>query len=144
MKSKSQQGVEFARTLFDRTLEDLDKDVPDWQTRALFMVLKMSLHVLKAHLNDPKSGVSWQEPFVQFHYPIEIDWDSWETPPMVVRFVTGQFSPRNTKTKNRFLVLCPRHSSRTLWQAPEKIQGRKVQCYQQCRHFQLWHCKKCF
>ena len=84
--------------LFQSTLETYEKEHPHWQIEVLVSLIGRGLLGLKQHIEDPnKTGITWDNPFVELHYPVEWDWNAPQAEGIIsARPITGKFTPQNT------------------------------------------------
>lgn len=84
--------------IFQSTLETYEKEHPHWQIEVLVSLIGRGLLGLKQHIEDPnKTGITWDNPFVELHYPVEWDWNAPQAEGIIsARPITGKFTPQNT------------------------------------------------
>jgi hypothetical protein len=83
---------------FRSTLETYEKEHPHWRIEVLVSLIGRGLLGLKQHIEDPnKTGITWDNPFVELHYPVEWDWNAPQAEGIIsARPITGKFTPQNT------------------------------------------------
>jgi len=63
---------------FRCALGDYEEKHPNWRAEALLWVIDYALRYLKLCLESKrKSGITWNSPFVELEYPVEMDWGAW-------------------------------------------------------------------
>jgi hypothetical protein len=57
-------------------LVEYEKEHPNWCVEVLVSMIKWGLKSLRYYIEDSKdSEISWKNPFVELHYPIDWNWD---------------------------------------------------------------------
>lgn len=65
----------FGRFL-DNFISEYEEKNKDWITRHLLRIIFHSLRQLKYYIDDPRDPeISWDNPYVEVQYPVEIDWE---------------------------------------------------------------------
>jgi hypothetical protein len=84
--------------LFQSTLEAYEKEHPHWRIEVLVSLIGRGLLGLKQHIEDPnKTGITWDNPFVELHYPVDWDWNAPRDGDIVSnKLVSGKITQQNT------------------------------------------------
>lgn len=74
-KRQQKRIVKNLGSFLDNFLSEYAEKNKDWVTRHLLRTIFYSLRQLKHYIDDPKDPeISWENPFVELQYPVEIDW----------------------------------------------------------------------
>jgi len=74
-KRQQKRIVKNLGSFLDNFLAEYEEKNKDWVTRHLLRTIFYSLRQLKHYIDDPKDPeISWENPFVELQYPVEIDW----------------------------------------------------------------------
>lgn len=75
-KRQQKKIAENFGSFLDNFLSEYEEKNKDWVTRHLLRTIFYSLRQLKYYIDDPKEPeISWETPFAELQYPIEIDWE---------------------------------------------------------------------
>ncbi len=74
---------------------------PAWRVEVLVSLIKWGLTSLKHYLEDPRdSGINWESPFVELHYPVEWNWQPREKGGLALAgHIFGKITKQNTATE---------------------------------------------
>jgi hypothetical protein len=63
--------------IFNNALEDYESKHPHWHFEVLVSLIKWGIRNLKHFIEEKRdSKITWKSPFVELHYPVELDWKS--------------------------------------------------------------------
>jgi len=74
-KRQQKKIVKNFGSFFNNFLSEYEEKNKDWVTRHLLRTIFYSLRQLKYYIDDPEDPeISWENPFTELQYPVEIDW----------------------------------------------------------------------
>ncbi|HTR41667.1 MAG TPA: hypothetical protein VMH87_08640 [Pseudomonadales bacterium] len=89
--------------ILQKSLAQHEKEHPHWQIELLVSLIKWGLERLRYNIEEvPKTKITWDNPFVELHYPITWNWQR-RSPKAAVApggHIFGKITARNTATKN--------------------------------------------
>jgi hypothetical protein len=63
--------------IYQNALDSHERDHPHWQVEVLVSLIKWGLKNLKHNIEEVRgSRITWHNPFLELHYPVEWNWDS--------------------------------------------------------------------
>jgi hypothetical protein len=126
--------------IFQTTLENYENKHPHWHTEVFVSIVKWAVQSLKHYIeDDQESQVSWDNPFVELHYPIGWNWKTRgrEDDLSPGGHIFGRITSRNTATpelarKTLAQIMANQHyatvlANATNWVWYEKLRNRYTQ-----------------
>ena len=87
--------------IYQKALDQYEKDHPHWRIEVLVSLIKWGLKSLKYYIEDVRDPkITWESPFVELHYPVDWNWKKRGFGDVVPGgHIFGKFTRQNTATK---------------------------------------------
>jgi len=95
--TQSEARVKHYLKALDATLEEYENQNPHWRVQAIFWLLESGLHNLRRWIESPKSEASWEQSIVEYHYPVNWDWNAKQSDQLQIHY--GKISGDDSKAK---------------------------------------------